>query len=143
MQKQFPGGVLPEEGVLWMCWGFSRVCLCVGVILIKWQSGFVEIPLLHCCSPVGLLHACGASFLENTSGGMLLSEDNFIHGSKNVFLKLFFCLSNTSLSSFQLYNESQAYFKNFVLHLQLLLLQEKKSLHWNRRSFLYSCFFIY
>ena len=35
-------------------------------IYIKLQSGFVEISLLHCCSPVGLLHVCRASVLDNT-----------------------------------------------------------------------------
>ena len=46
---------------------------------LKLQSGFVDIVLLLCCSPVGLLHACRASFLENTSGGQLLNKDNFIY----------------------------------------------------------------
>ena len=79
MKKQSPRGVLPEEGVLRMCCEFSRAHLCVGVILIKLQTGFVEIALLHCCSPVGLLHVCEASFLEKTSAGLLLNKDNFIY----------------------------------------------------------------
>ena len=73
MQKQSPRGVLWEQGVLRMLGIFGAV------ILIKLQSGFFGIALLHYCSPVGLLHVCGASFLENTSGGLLLNEDNFIH----------------------------------------------------------------
>ena len=40
MQKQFPGGALPGEGVLWMCCGFAGAYLCVGVILTKLRSGF-------------------------------------------------------------------------------------------------------
>ena len=79
MQKLSPRGVLPEEGVLRVCGEFSGAYLCVGLILIKLQSGFVEIAFLHCCSPVGLLHVCGASSLGNTSGGLLLNRDNFIY----------------------------------------------------------------
>ena len=79
MQNQFPRAVLPEEGVLRMCCEFSAVYPCVGVISIKLRSGFVDIALLHCCSPVGWLHVCRASFLENTSGGLLLNKHNFIY----------------------------------------------------------------
>ena len=78
MQKQSPRVVLPEEGVLRMSCEFSGACLCVGVILIKFKSGFAEVVLLHCCSPVGLLHFSKASFLKNTSGGLLLTKYNFI-----------------------------------------------------------------
>ena len=70
MHKQSPRCVLPEEGVLQMCCEFSEVYLCVGVILIKLQSGFVEIALLRCCFPVGLLHVWGTSSFENKSGGV-------------------------------------------------------------------------
>ena len=59
MQNQSSRGVLPEGGVLRMCWEFPGACLCMGVILIKLQSGFVEITLLCWCSPVGLLHVWG------------------------------------------------------------------------------------
>ena len=52
-------GVLPEGGVLGMFWGFPGAYLCMSVILIKLQSGFIEIMLLCWCSPVGLLHAWG------------------------------------------------------------------------------------
>ena len=52
---------------------------CMGVILIKLCSGFVEIALLFWCSPVGLLHALRASSLENTSGRLLLNGDNIIY----------------------------------------------------------------
>ena len=56
MQKNSPRGVLPDRGVLQMCCGFSGAYLCMSVILIKLQRGFVEIALLCWCSPVGLLH---------------------------------------------------------------------------------------
>ena len=49
----------PEWGVLRMCWGFPGMHLYMGVILLKLQSGFVEIALLCWCSPVGLLHVWG------------------------------------------------------------------------------------
>ena len=48
----------------------------VGVILIKLQSGFFEIVLLSCFSPVGLLHVWGAHSLDSTSGRLLLNRDN-------------------------------------------------------------------
>ena len=72
-------GVLREGGVLQMCCGFSGAYLCMDVILIKLQSGFVEIALLRWCTPVGLLHVWGASSLENTFGGLLLNGDNFTY----------------------------------------------------------------
>ena len=51
---------------------------CVDVISIKWNN-FVQIKLPHGCTPVGLLHLCRASFLENISfEGLLLNTDNFI-----------------------------------------------------------------
>ena len=48
-------GVLPEEGVLWMCCGFSGAYRCLGAVSITLQRGFIVIALLHCHSPVGLL----------------------------------------------------------------------------------------
>ena len=85
MQKQSPRGLLPDEGVLRMYCGFSGAYLCVGVILIK-----LRIAHLQCCFTVGLLHVCGASFLENASGGLLLNEDNFMYGSYILFNKIYF-----------------------------------------------------
>ena len=58
---------------------FRGTYLCVGVISTKLQSGFVEMTLLRCCSPVVLLHVWGASSLENTCGGLLLNKDSFIY----------------------------------------------------------------
>ena len=92
MQKQSRRGVFPEEGVLRMCFEFSWAYLYMGVILINLQSGFVVIALLHCCSPVGLLHVCRVSFLENTSGGLPLNKDNFICNFEFIFFnKVYFC----------------------------------------------------
>ena len=47
MQKQFPRGVLQEEGVLQMCCEFLGAYPCTGVISIKSQSKFVEFALLQ------------------------------------------------------------------------------------------------
>ena len=73
MQKQFPGGAVLEEGVLRMCCGF------LGAYLRGCDFKKVEIALLHCGSPVSLLHICGTSFSESTSGGLLLDNDNYIY----------------------------------------------------------------
>ena len=51
----------------------------MGVISIKLQSGFVGMTILGVCSPVGWLCICRVPLLENTSGGLLLSMDNFIY----------------------------------------------------------------
>ena len=59
------------------CCEFSVAYLYAGVILIKFQSGFVEIALLHCFSCVSLLHVCRASFLQSTSGGLLRNKYTF------------------------------------------------------------------
>ena len=50
-----------QRGCSLKSWDFWGAYLCVGVILINLPSGFVEMALLHCCSPVGLLHFCRAS----------------------------------------------------------------------------------
>ena len=57
----------------------SGACLSAGVIVIKLQSGFVEIALLNCCSPADLLRVCEIFFLNNTSGGLLLNKDDFTY----------------------------------------------------------------
>ena len=79
MQKQPPKGALLEESVLRISCEYLGASLYVGAILIKLQNGFAEITLLHCCSPVGLVHVWRVSFLENTSGRLLLKNNNFIH----------------------------------------------------------------
>ena len=53
--------------------------VCMAAISVKFQSGFVEITFLHVCSPAGLHYVCRKSFLENTSGGLLLNTDNFMY----------------------------------------------------------------
>ena len=63
----------------------------MGVISITLQSSVVEIALLRGCSPVGVLHVCRVSFLENTSGVLLLNVDNLIYDFKFIrFNKLYF-----------------------------------------------------
>ena len=62
----------------------------VGVILIKLQSGFFEIALLSCFSPVGLLRAWGAHSLDSTSGRLLLNRDNL-----DTIFDLFFLIKCT------------------------------------------------
>ena len=42
MQNQFSRGVLPEGGVLRMCWGLPGAYLCMGVVLIKLQSALLR-----------------------------------------------------------------------------------------------------
>ena len=43
------------------------------------EAAFVEIAILHCGSRMSLLHVCGTSFLESTTGGLLQNDDNFIY----------------------------------------------------------------
>ena len=62
----------------------------MSVISIKLESGIVEIGLLQEYSPVALIHVCGASFLENTSGGLLPNTDIL-----NVIFSLFFLIYYT------------------------------------------------
>ena len=64
-----------SAGVLQIFRGASLI----GCDSIKLQGSFFEIILLHSYSPIGLLHICRASFLENSSGGLLLNTDNFIY----------------------------------------------------------------
>ena len=87
---------LPEM----ICWGNIfcgcavhswRAHLCMGVISLKLQNGFVGIALLRGCSPVGLLGICTAYFLQNTPGGLLLNIDNFMYNFQFIlFNKLCF-----------------------------------------------------
>ena len=51
----------------------------VGVISIKLQNSFVEIAFIHGFLPVGLLDVCGAFFLENTSGELLVNTGSLIY----------------------------------------------------------------
>ena len=45
---------------------------CRSAISVKLQNSFIEITLLHGCSPVNLLHISRTSFPKNTSGRLLL-----------------------------------------------------------------------
>ena len=56
MQKQSARAVLLKQGFLWISCKFLGSNLCVGVLLITLQSGFVEIVLPHSCSSVAFLH---------------------------------------------------------------------------------------
>ena len=69
-------GLLLKEGALRVCCEFSQ--LLRAWVWFQW-SGFVEITILHCSSPMGLLHVYRASISENTSGGLLLNKDNLIY----------------------------------------------------------------
>ena len=46
------------------------------MISTKIQNNFIEITLQHGCSPVNLLHIFRTPFPKNTSGGMLLKQEN-------------------------------------------------------------------
>ena len=86
-----PEVISRRGGVLWMCWGFPGAYLCMGVILTKLQSAFVELVLLCWCSFCGFTSCLRASFLENTSGGQFLNGDNFIYNFKFIlFNKIYF-----------------------------------------------------
>ena len=42
------------------------------VMILKWQSNFIEITLRHECSAVNLMHIFGTPFYKNAFGGLLL-----------------------------------------------------------------------
>ena len=60
-------------GVLKICNKLTGEHLCRSVVSIKLQSNFIEIILLHGCSPV-LLHIFRTPFSRNTSGWLLLQR---------------------------------------------------------------------
>ena len=62
-----------EKGVRKICRKFTGEHPCRSAISIKLQSNVVKIALRHACYPVSLLHIFKTPFLENTSGGLLLS----------------------------------------------------------------------
>ena len=76
---------------------FAGEQACRSVISIKFQSNFIEIALRHGCSPVNLLHIFRTTFLNNTSGRLLLKcvfrssvvEFNNTETCKPVILKWF------------------------------------------------------
>ena len=62
--------------ILKICSKFTGEHPCRSVISIKLQSNFIEIALRHGCFPVNLLHIFRAPFLQNTSGWLVLYNDN-------------------------------------------------------------------
>ena len=60
------------KGVLKICSKFTGEHTCRSVILIKFQSSFIEITLRHWCFPVSLLHIFRTPFLKNSYGWLLL-----------------------------------------------------------------------
>ena len=71
VQEQPSRGVL-RKGVLKIFSKFTGEHPCQSVISIKLQSNFIEIALLHGCSPVNLQHFFRAPFYKNTYGRLLL-----------------------------------------------------------------------
>ena len=70
-QKQSSIGFLRRKGVLKVCSKFIGEHPCRSVISIRLQSNFIEITLLHGCSPVNLLHIFRTPFPKNFSGWLL------------------------------------------------------------------------
>ena len=60
------------KGVLKICNTFTGEHPCRCAISTTLQSNFVEITLLHGCSPVNLLHIFRTHVPKNTSGRLLL-----------------------------------------------------------------------
>ena len=71
------------KGVLKTCSKFTGKHPCRSVILIKFQSNFIEITLRHGCSPVNLLYIFRTPFYKNTSGELLLNK-TFISASISI-----------------------------------------------------------
>ena len=68
--------VFYEKGVLKICGKFTGEQPSRSVISIKLPSNFIEITLLHGCSPVNFLHIFRTPFPRNTSGRLLLDVIN-------------------------------------------------------------------
>ena len=66
--------VLLGKGALKICSKFTRGHPCRSVISKKLQSNSIEITLRYECSPANLLHIFGTPYLQNISGGLLLSQ---------------------------------------------------------------------
>ena len=64
--------VFLEEGVLKIYCKFTGEQPCRSLISKKLLFNFIEIELLHGCSPINLLHIFRTPFLKNTSGRLLL-----------------------------------------------------------------------
>ena len=72
IQKQPSRGVFLGKGVLRICSKFTGEYPCRSAISIKPLCNFIEITLLHGCSPVNLLHILRTPFLKNISERLLL-----------------------------------------------------------------------
>ena len=71
--------VFPQLRVLKICSKFTGEHPCRRAISVKLQSNFIEIALLHGCSPVNLLHIFRTPCPRNTSGWLLLNKSYLIH----------------------------------------------------------------
>ena len=64
------------KAVLKICSKFTGEHPRRSVISIKLPSSFIEITLRHRCSPVNLLHVFRKPFVKNTSGRLLLKNND-------------------------------------------------------------------
>ena len=69
IQKQPSRGVFLGKGVLRICSKFTGEYPCRSAISIKPLSNFIEITLLHGCSPVNVLHIVEHLFLRTSLDG--------------------------------------------------------------------------
>ena len=66
-----PPQVFFEKGALKTCSNLQNSTP-AEVMILKWQSNFIEIKLRHECSAVNLMHIFGTPFYKNAFGGLLL-----------------------------------------------------------------------
>ena len=64
--------VFLEKGILKICSKFTGEHACRSAVSRRLVCNFIEIALLHGCSPVYLLHIFWTPFSKNTSGRLLL-----------------------------------------------------------------------
>ena len=81
------------KGVLKICGKFTREHPRRNPVSIKLHSNFIEITLLHGCSPVNLLHIFRTPFPRNTSGWLLLQQLMIASNSLCFFLSDFFIVA--------------------------------------------------
>ena len=70
IRSSHPEGFL-GKGVLKICSKFTGEHPCRSAISIKLRRNFIDIALLHGCSPVTLLHIFRTPFPRNTAGWLL------------------------------------------------------------------------
>ena len=68
-----------EKGVLKICSKFTGEHPCWSAISTKLLCIFIEVALLHECSPANLLNILRTPFLRNTSGWLLLPLQKYIN----------------------------------------------------------------